>query len=294
VREPIILNKAVLAALDLVSYQLRSGGVSVRLDLADKLPKVVADLDQLVQVFVNLFVNAEHAMRNQADNRVLSVSTSVEQDGDTVVADVCDSGPGIKPEVLPRIFEPFFTTKAAGLGTGLGLAVSFGMIAAHGGVLEAVSQDDQRGARFRIKLPATLDERKAATEQADATHSAPGKRVLVVDDEPEIVSLLRDILERAGHQVDEAEHGLEALARADATTYDAIFCDLRMPGLDGPGLRKRLVAEHPVYRERMIFVTGDLLDGGRAVAELDGCPIIEKPFYARTILAELAQLEKPA
>jgi len=292
VREPIILNKAVLAALDLVSYQLRSGGVAVRLNLADTLPKVVADLDQLVQVFVNLFVNAEHAMREQTDGRVLWISTGTEQDGATVMAEVRDSGPGIKPEVLPRIFEPFFTTKASGLGTGLGLAVSFGMVTAHGGMLEAISQGDQRGACFRIKLPAAIEEGKAAIASPEVEGPAPGKHVLVVDDEPEIVSLLRDILERAGHRVDQAEHGLEALARVASNTYDAIFCDLRMPGLDGPGLRRKLLAEHPVYRQRMIFVTGDLLDGGRAVAELEGCPIIEKPFYARTILAELAQLEK--
>lgn len=291
VREPMVLNKAVLSALDLVSYQLRSGGVTVRLDLADTLPKVVADLDQMVQVFVNLFVNAEHALR-ASDERVLRVSTRVEDGGDTVIAEVRDSGPGIKPEVLPRIFEPFFTTKPAGLGTGLGLAVSFGMVAAHGGVLEAIAPADQRGACFRIRLPASFEQRDEAIAGNQAEDLPSGKRVLVVDDEPEIVSLLRDILERAGHEVDEAEHGLEALARVDAKTYDAIFCDLRMPGLDGPGLRRQLLAQHPIYRERMIFVTGDLLDRGRAVADLEGCPIIEKPFYARTVLEELAQLEK--
>lgn len=143
-----------------------------------------------------------------------------------------------------------------------------------------------------MKLPASFEREDAFATPIEAERSAPGKRVLVVDDEPEIVSLLRDILERAGHEVDGAEHGLEALARVGSTTYDAIFCDLRMPGLDGPGLRRQLLAQHPIYRERMIFVTGDLLDRGRAVADLEGCPIIEKPFYARTVLDELAQLEK--
>ncbi len=291
VREAMVLNKAVISALDLVSYQLRSGGVAVRLELADHLPKVVADMDQMVQVFVNLFVNAEHALRT-SDERMLTVTTGVEDGGDTVFAEVRDSGPGIKPDVLPRIFEPFFTTKPAGLGTGLGLAVSFGMVAAHGGLLEAVAQGDRRGACFRMKLPVSFELNETAAAVAQAESPAPGKHVLVVDDEPEIVSLLRDILERAGHKVDEAEHGLEALARVGDTTYDAIFCDLRMPGLDGPGLRRQLLARHPIYRERMIFVTGDLLDRGRAVADLEGCPIIEKPFYARTVLEELAQLEK--
>jgi two-component system NtrC family sensor kinase len=290
VREPVVLNKAILSALDLVSYQLRSGGVAVRMALADKLPKVTVDLDQMVQVFVNLFVNAEHAMRDRADERYLTVSTYAE--GGTVVAEVRDTGPGIKPEVLPRIFEPFFTTKPAGIGTGLGLAVSFGMVSAHGGKLEAVSTGDQPGACFRITLPAGEAQETAPSEVSASFAPGKVKRVLIVDDEPEIVSLLRDILEDAGHQVDFAEHGLEALARIEAASYDAIFCDLRMPGLDGEGLRRRLLAENPVHAQRMIFITGDLLDGGRSGAVLEGCPVIEKPFYARTVLSELARLDQ--
>jgi signal transduction histidine kinase len=291
VREPVVLNKAILSALDLVSYQLRSGGVAVRMALADKLPKVTVDLDQMVQVFVNLFVNAEHAMRDRADERYLTISTYV-GDGGKVVAEVRDTGPGIKPEVLPRIFEPFFTTKPAGIGTGLGLAVSFGMVSAHGGNLEAVPTGEQSGACFRITLPAGEVQEAVSSERSASFAPGKEKRVLIVDDEPEIVSLLRDILEDAGHRVDHAEHGLEALARIESSSYDAIFCDLRMPGLDGEGLRRRLLAENPTHAQRMIFITGDLLDGGRGAATLEGCPVIEKPFYARTVLSELARLDQ--
>ena len=106
----------------------------------------------------------------------------------------------------------------------------------------------------------------------------------------EVVSLLRDILERAGHEVDHAEHGLEALTRVSKASYDAIFCDLRMPGLDGRSLRKRLIADHPLYKGRMIFVTGDLLGTVRAGSSIDGCPVVEKPFHSRAILSELARV----
>jgi CheY-like chemotaxis protein len=273
-----------------VSYQLRSSGVHVRLDLDEKQPEVIADFDQMVQVFVNLFVNAEHAMREIPDNRALSVSTSVTRNGHAVVAEVGDTGPGIRPEVLPRIFEPFFTTKPAGLGTGVGLAVSFGMVSAHDGLLEAVVQPGQSGACFRLTLPVGQNRVPAAQEKSAPEQSPAGKRILIVDDEPEIVSLLRDILEKAGHQVEHAEHGLEALARVEQSRFDAIFCDLRMPGLDGRGLRRRLMSSHPVYERRMIFVTGDLLGANGGSETIDGCPVIEKPFYARTVLSELARV----
>jgi PAS domain S-box-containing protein len=290
VRAPVALNKVILSALDLVSYQLRSGGVVTRLDLDDSLPVITADFDQLVQVFVNLFINAENAMREMHEERVLKVTTRKAADGRMVVAEVADTGPGVKPELRARIFEPFFTTKSVGSGTGLGLSVSFGMVSTLGGNLELV--DSARGARFRLMLPIGA---KAKTEQPAApqkTQAGKGRRVLVVDDEPEVVSLLRDILEQAGHSVDEAEHGLEALVKAGTNDYDAIFCDLRMPGLDGRGLRKRLAAEHPAYDKRLIFVTGDLVNLSVSKEGIDGCAVIEKPFYASRVLAELDRVAR--
>jgi two-component system NtrC family sensor kinase len=207
-----------------------------------------------------------------------------------VFAEVRDTGPGIKPEVAKRIFEPFFTTKSVGAGTGMGLAVSFGMVAAHGGNLEALPQPQGQGACFRLTLPRGAAKSVVIDNQAHTEPSLPRKRVLVVDDEPEVVSLLRDILERAGHEVEHAEHGLEALNRVSTSAYDAIFCDLRMPGLDGRSLRKKLIAEHPDYKGRMIFVTGDLLGTLKSGSDIDGCRVIEKPFHSRAILAELARI----
>jgi PAS domain S-box-containing protein len=286
VHAPTSLNNVILSALDLVSYALRSGGVRVRLDLDETLPEVTADADQLVQVFVNLFVNAEHAMRETFEDRVLTV-TSGSLDG-AVFADVRDTGQGIKAEVLPRIFEPFFTTKSVGVGTGMGLAVSFGMVAAHGGSIEALPQPAGEGACFRVTLPRNSNSAVIQKLAGEAPRIEP-KRVLVVDDEPEVVSLLRDILERAGHQVEHAEHGLEALARVSKSSYDAIFCDLRMPGLDGRSLRAKLLADYPGYKNRMIFVTGDLL-GSAQTGDIDGCPVIEKPFHSRAILSGLSRV----
>jgi CheY-like chemotaxis protein len=285
------LNKAIQSALDLVAYALRSGGISVKLSLDEDLPEITADFDQMVQVFVNLFVNAEHAMRDAEGQRVLSVATFPANGRKLAVAEVADSGMGIKPDILPRIFEPFFTTKAVGVGTGMGLAVSFGMIAAHGGMLEAIPPPDGRGAAFRVSLPV------GGTKPAVLQKSSPSqastlakRRILVVDDEPEIVSLLAEIFERAGHEVEQAEDGAKALALAGNASYDAIFCDLRMPVMDGRTLRKKLGKSQPRYESRMAFITGDLLGTIKQGEKLDGCPVIEKPFHAETVLGILSKL----
>jgi PAS domain S-box-containing protein len=291
VRAPMSLNKAIQSAMDLVAYPLRSGGISIKLSLDDGLPEVTADFDQMVQVFVNLFVNAEHAMREIEGSRVLSISTYAGNNGALAVAEVKDTGSGIKPEVLPRIFEPFFTTKAVGVGTGMGLAVSFGMIAAHGGTLEAIPPENGQGAAFRISLPVGKTMPVVLQKPMVSSLSNPSKRrILVVDDEPEIVSLLSEIFERAGHQVEQAEDGAKALALAGNANYDAIFCDLRMPVMDGRTLRKKLGKAQPRYESRVAFITGDLLGMVKQGEKLDGCPVIEKPFRAETVLGVLNKL----
>jgi CheY-like chemotaxis protein len=288
VRMPTSLNTAITSALELVAYPLRSSGVKTVLHLKANLPTTIADPDQLVQVFVNLFVNADHAMREMEGDRVLTVATDISADGNFVIAEVRDTGTGIDPVIRRRVFEPFFTTKSTGMGTGMGLAVSFGMIAAHGGLLQAVDPPNGVGANIRLTLPLGQDRTVAATPAVNVPARAAGRRILVVDDEPEIASLLIDILEREGHRADQAAEGGQALDLLQRASYDAIFCDLRMPGMDGRNLRRKILANHPQYERRMVFVTGDLLRPGQAADAVDGCPLIEKPFHTRAIIEALA------
>lgn len=285
-RELMQLNAAIRTALDLVAYSFRSSGIELRLAFDATMPNVTADFDQIVQVFVNLCVNAEHAMRESGETRILTVETGT-ADGSTVYAEVRDTGSGIRPDVLPRIFEPFFTTKGVGTGTGMGLAVSFGMVTAHGGNLAVASSEPGKGTCFRLTLPATAATAALEAPAPQATASAQGFRVLVVDDDAEVVDLLSDILERAGHRVDRAENGARGLDLAVTASYDAILCDLRMPVLGGRGFRQRLLSEQPRYGSRMAYVTGDLLGTIEPNEYLDGCPVVEKPFHARVILETL-------
>ncbi|MBL8906661.1 MAG: PAS domain S-box protein [Rhizobiales bacterium] len=288
VRIPTSLNTAIASALELVAYPLRSSGIEIVLELSPDLPETTADPDQLIQVFVNLFVNADHAMREIDGERRLTVTTGISPDGGSVVAEVRDTGMGIDPSIRARVFEPFFTTKAMGVGTGMGLAVSFGMVAAHGGQLQAVDPPDGVGACIRLSLPLGAGQAAASSSPKAAQHRAAGRRILVVDDEPEIAALLIDILEREGHEADKTSEPGEVMNFLSRKIYDAIFCDLRMPGIDGRNLRRKILVKYPQYDRKLIFVTGDLLRPGEPSRELDGCPIVEKPFHTRAILEALA------
>ncbi|MDF1505027.1 PAS domain S-box protein, partial [Roseisolibacter sp. H3M3-2] len=144
------LNRVLLEALDLRRYALRTQQVDIELALDYELPVTSADGPQLQQVFLNLITNAEHALLRQPGDRRLTVRTR-QRDGRLYV-EVQDSGPGLAPDERARIFEPFYTTKPVGQGTGLGLAVSLGIVRDHGGQL-AVESAPGRGATFVVELP---------------------------------------------------------------------------------------------------------------------------------------------
>jgi two-component system NtrC family sensor kinase len=146
---PVDLNALVQLTVRLRAYSLRSSGVEVETDLDPSLPELSGDDQKLQQVILNLIVNAEYAMRRTATKRLVIRTV---REGDTVVAEVSDTGTGMSDETLQRVFEPFFTTKPAGDGTGLGLSVSYGIIEAHGGII-TVDSAPGRGTTFRIVLP---------------------------------------------------------------------------------------------------------------------------------------------
>ena len=125
---------------------LEKSRVAVEWALDDDCPNVLADGDQMSQVFINLVMNALHAMPDGGTLRV-----GLAQDQDIVKLTVADSGHGIPPEALPKIFEPFFTTKEFGKGTGLGLTVVKGIIEEHQGTI-TVDSEEGKGTRFTISL----------------------------------------------------------------------------------------------------------------------------------------------
>jgi PAS domain S-box-containing protein len=279
-RGPVQLNATIEAALEIVAYGLRTADIEVIRQLAPDLPPVWADADQLHQVFANLFVNAQQALQSSTGARQLRITTR--HDAASVRVEVADNGPGIPPEIAKRIFDPFFTTKPQGVGTGVGLSVCHGVIAAHDGEISLKGEPGQ-GAVFVVRLPRSQVVSEAAAVEARAQPWRRG-RILVVDDEPDIGQLLADILARDGHSVERALSGRDALARLGDGAVDLIISDLRMPDMDGPALYRALTSQRPELARRMVFVTGDTLaaDLTGFLSEI-GARVIEKPLDPQDI-----------
>ena len=288
------LLPVIEGAVELLRYGLDSNGISVRYDLPSRLPEVLADPDQIQNILTNLLVNATHALEAVEGHREIRIGVSHKQGRIAIV--VADNGEGIPADIAQRIFDPFFTTKPQGVGTGIGLSISRGLAEAQGGTLTLLPAAAGQGAAFEFTLPIVHDAvRGPGTQPGMADGAAASRRerprALVIDDEPEIVLLLADAMEKAGYRCDKATGGGEgkALIAAAPDAYDAIVCDLRMPDFDGPSLFRWLGAHHPQLAERVLFVTGDAVGpvSGRFLAE-SGRPVLEKPFTAAEVAAIVA------
>jgi CheY-like chemotaxis protein len=208
-----------------------------------------------------------------------------------------DSGPGIPSDVLPRIFEPFFTTRPEGEGTGLGLAVSLGIVERHGGTLQAegAGGGGTTGARFTVAIPGAGPTDGAglgavpvsAPGGDDATRGRP--RALIIDDERSVRMALRRYFERSGWDVDEAEDGtvaLRMLERPGASAYALVISDLRMPGRNGLEVHDWLAEHRPELFARLIIATGDVASPTiREFIQRTPRPVLEKPFELSTLAA---------
>jgi signal transduction histidine kinase/ActR/RegA family two-component response regulator len=214
-------------------WEARSEFAAIRFALhADCQAHVKGDPVELREVLVNMIYNAIDAMPSGGEIRL-----STQENRERVVVCVGDTGTGMSPEVKQRLFDPFFTTKGKA-GTGMGLAVSFGIIRRHEGAIE-VDSEPGRGTTFKISLPKVM---AASATTADAVPDAPGVsacddkvRVLVVDDETHVREVLIEALEAEGCEVVSAQSGEIALALYDQYEgkFDAVFTDIGMPEMSG-------------------------------------------------------------
>jgi len=199
-----------------------------------------------------------------------------------VSVEVQDSGPGVPAAVAGRIFEPFFSTKEVGQGTGLGLSIALGIVEAHGGTLVLVNSD--RGACFRLTLPAAQTKQAAETRSAAAAPapaSIAGQRALVADDEGPVRSLLQRLLTRRGFAVDLATDGRVAAQLLERGKYDVVLCDVQMPNLGGLALYEHLRRQQPDVLDRFVFISGDILNAQlHTFTDSSNVPLLSKPFGA--------------
>jgi two-component system sensor histidine kinase HupT/HoxJ len=152
VRRSVSLNVVLQKVLSLRASAHRAIGIEVVRHYDDKLPRVQSDPLLLHQVFLNMVMNAEHAIAATGQNGRIEISTAVAASRDRIVVTMRDTGTGIPEETLPRIFEPFYTTKDVGKGTGLGLAITYGIVQEHGGQIVAANHPEG-GAVFTVELP---------------------------------------------------------------------------------------------------------------------------------------------
>jgi two-component system cell cycle sensor histidine kinase/response regulator CckA len=211
--------------------------------------------------------------------------------GAYVVLDVSDTGAGMDQETKDRLFEPFFTTKAPGKGTGLGLAAVHGIVTQSGGYV-AVDSEPLRGTSFKVYLPVAEpgDEAPAATASREHPTGGGTACVLIVEDERQIRTLTRTILERAGHRVLSASTctEAEALFARDAGGIDLLVTDVELPDGSGPALFRRLFEMHSSLR--VLYMSGyadETLVDHAALEHAGG--FLQKPFLADGLVRKVRE-----
>ena len=281
------LHEILDKVLEFVSNGLKKHNISIIKNYDKNLPVIKADPAQLEQVFLNLCINAQHAMEKSGGN--LTLVTEHSEDGQNVIIKIIDQGEGIPKENLNKIFDPFFTTKEEGKGTGLGLSTSFGIINNHFGTIR-IDSEVGKGTTITIELPVNIESlRPVEQDILDAKLKTVGgvkPKVLVVDDEEHIRDILKETLEGENMLVDTADNGQEGLEKLLTEKYDLLLLDIRMPLRDGLSLLREIKKRDKSLP--VIVITGMATHEEMEEALSHGsCKCIRKPFHIKTLLEEI-------
>jgi len=290
---PVALMHVIEVAINMVFNEIKYRARLVK--EYGKTSTIMANDGRLSQVFLNLLINAAHAIQ-EGDVEGNEIRVRTWQEGDEVFAEVRDTGRGIAKEHIPHLFEPFFTTKEIGVGTGLGLPISKTIVEEYGGRIEVASEVG-KGTSFVVRLPVKkaeqLDEAAPATQALDQPDVRG--RILVVDDEAGIRSAMVRMLK--GHDVVEAASGDEArkIIKADQA-FDLILCDMMMPAMSGVELHEWLSMTHPDLAKQVVFITGGAFTprASQYLAKVSNIRL-EKPFDVvnfKKIVGELIRSAK--
>ena len=272
-------------------------GERVRVDFqnAPQPSAVSADRGQMEQVLINLCINARDAMPDGGQIAIrLELLTPDERfrlhrpwasATRYALMSVTDSGSGMEPEVRARAFEPFFTTKDAGAGTGLGLAVVFGIVQQHRGEIE-IESTPGGGTTARVYLPALEHAPKPAPRNVEVIAPGGSETLLVVEDEVMVQKLVVNVLKSAGYRVLAARDGQEALKlfEREMDRISLVLVDMIMPGMSGRELERRMHAVRP--KLAVLYTTGYAADPAE-IAELGGERVLYKPYDRNVLLNEI-------
>jgi CheY-like chemotaxis protein/two-component sensor histidine kinase len=246
---------------------------------ASVVPPILGNASELREVFTNLILNAVDAMPQGG-----RLELSCRQEGDRVIAAVADTGVGMTEVIRQNIFDPFFTTKGA-RGMGLGMSVVYGIVTRHSGKID-VETALGKGTTFVLEFPVS-HERYVASVGGDGAALPellrPG-RILVVDDEPDVAAVVKDVLATAGHNVDVAISGSVALQMIELTAYDLVFTDLGMPDMSGWDVAEKINVAKPGLTVALVTGWGTSLDEADA-AKRGVAAVVHKPFEIDELLA---------
>lgn len=285
--------------LELRAYQLTANNIAVNYRRPAKAIWINGDRDSLLQLMLQLTLNAEHAIRDRRESGEIHLKCEV-TDGHAVIS-VEDSGCGMSAEMCEHIFDPFFTTRPSRYRTGLGLSMCHGIVEQHRGEI-TVESEVGKGTTFRIRLPLGRNTSDGKPDLATGqTNSRTGKRTeresastrprrfLVIDDDADILSLVTKILSSAETEVVTLQDSNRLDSVLDGC-FDAVLCDLKMPGRDGLSVLRTVRQLHPELARRFLLMTGNLADADKAAVELEGIPILAKPFTLARLREMVAQV----
>jgi two-component system cell cycle sensor histidine kinase/response regulator CckA len=294
VLQPRVLDlNAVVRSMEPMLARLLGGGIQLVSVPADGLGRVRADAGQIEQILMNLAVNARDAMPRGGE---LTIETANVDTGDAdqppcdraqggrVIITASDTRHGMDKGTLAHLFEPFFTTKPAGEGTGLGLATVFGIVQQSGGHVD-VESEPSKGTLFRISLPRIEGRVQPAPPQRETAAAGGHETLLLVEDDPALRAVMREILESAGYRVHAASRSEEAVAVSggQAGGIDLLLSDVVMPGPSGPELAAELLARRPGLR--VLYTSGCTYDAiARHGLPEPGVRLLQKPFSASDLL----------
>jgi signal transduction histidine kinase/DNA-binding response OmpR family regulator len=246
---------------DLLVDDLRRGRIALRKNFEPTVQPIQGDPHLLRQIFVNLITNARQAIEEGGQEGLITISLSSQ--GDKTLVAIDDSGPGIRPDQLPRLFDPFFTTKDT-KGTGLGLSICYGLVQDHGGHIRAESPPGQ-GARFIVEFP-TSNSRTTEGPEPSAAPATIGENsdphadhnsrepVLIVEPIPVVRRLIKDMVSQAGYTADVAASAEEALATLKFMSYAAIVVSHELAGDEPDSLRQTLIDNEDPHAQRLVLL----------------------------------------
>jgi two-component system, cell cycle sensor histidine kinase and response regulator CckA len=260
--------------------------IAIQTELPNRLP-IMGDQTSLSQALMNLCTNARDAM---PDGGKLTLKAF--REGKRILVTISDTGHGMDKEAVEKCFDPFFTTKPIGKGTGLGLSTTYGIIKSHEGLISVVSQPNQ-GTTFKMHFPAAEVEERRPAHVKPSIVRGNGQRVLVVDDEPEILKAMEGLLEYLGYEADFASSGKEGLERYMQRRPDAVLMDINMPEMDGVACIEELLNHDP--HANISIISGYEMEGINGLSKQTKACIkdyLAKPVGLGDLSALLARMLK--